>query len=118
MIEYSHGASRRFKDAIYEQFARIGKAVASPRRLELLDFLCQGEKTVEELARHARIDIKSASAHLEVLKTARLVDSHRHGKFIRYRLADETVSDFWLALRTLARNRLAEIDHVVESFIT
>src|SRR5450755_2970354 len=117
MLDYK-GDSRRFKEAIYEQFARIGKAVASPRRLELLDSLCQGDKTVEDLAEHAHIDIKSASAHLKVLKSARLVESRRFGKFVRYRLADETVGGFWLALRTLARERLSEIDRAVASFVS
>jgi rhodanese-related sulfurtransferase/DNA-binding CsgD family transcriptional regulator len=105
-----------FKDAIYEQFARIGKATASPRRLEILDLLCQGEKTVEELAEHARIDIKNASAHIKVLRAARLLDSRRDGKHVYYRLADPAVGSFWLSLRSLAEHRLSEIREAVQVY--
>ena len=105
-----------FKDAIYEQFARIGKAMASPRRLEILDLLCQGEKTVEQLAEHARIDIKNASAHIKVLRGARLLDSRRVGKHIYYRLADPAVGSFWLSLRSLAERRLSEIREAVQAY--
>jgi len=108
--------SKLFKDELYEQFARIGKAVASPRRLEILDLLCQGEKTVEELAEHARIDVKSASAHLKVLRSSRLLGSRRDGKYMRYRLADPAVGGFWLSLRSLARQQLAEIRETVEAY--
>ena len=66
--------NRRFKDAIYEQFARIGKAVSSPKRLELLDLLCQGPRTVEVLATEAGLTVANASRHLHVLRGARLVD--------------------------------------------
>jgi rhodanese-related sulfurtransferase/DNA-binding CsgD family transcriptional regulator len=105
-----------FKDQIYEQFARIGKAVASPRRLEILDLLCQGEKTVEELAEHARIDIKNASAHIKVLRGARLLESRRAGKYVYYRLADPAVGSFWLSLRSLAERRLSEIREAVQTY--
>ncbi len=105
-----------FKDQIYQQFSRIGKAVASPRRLEILDLLCQGEKTVEELAEHARIDVKNASAHIKVLSAARLLDSRRDGKHVHYRLADEAVGSFWLSLRSLAERRLTEIREAVQSY--
>ena len=108
--------SKLFKDGLYEQFARIGKAVASPRRLEILDLLCQGEKTVEELAEHACIDVKSASAHLKVLRSARLLEARRNGKYVRYRLADPAVGGFWLSLRSLAHRQLAEIRETVEKY--
>jgi len=107
-----------FKDNIYEQFARVGKAVASPRRLEILDLLCQGEKTVEEVAAYSRLDIKNASAHLKVLRSARLLDSRRDGKNVLYRLADPAVGRFWLSLRSLAERRLTEIRHAVEDYFT
>jgi rhodanese-related sulfurtransferase len=105
-----------FKDQIYEQFARVGKAVASPRRLEILDLLCQGEKTVEELGQHARIDIKNASAHIKVLRGARLVASRRDGKHVYYRLADPAVGSFWLSLRSLAEHRLSEVRDVIQTY--
>lgn len=109
---------QRFKDEIYDQFARIGKAVASPHRLEILDLLCQGEKSVEEIAAHSRLDIKNASAHLRVLRSARLLEARRSGKNVFYRLADPAVAAFWLSLRSLAERRLAEIRAAVEGYFT
>jgi rhodanese-related sulfurtransferase len=109
--------SRRFKDAVYEQFARVGKAVASPRRLELLDLLCQGPRTVEELARQAGQSLPNTSHHLQVLRAARLVEAEREGLFVTYRLADERVCSFFGALRGLAESRLAEVEQVRREFL-
>ena len=118
MNERTASDERGFKDQIYEQFARISRAVASPRRLEILDLLCQGEKTVEQLAQHGRIDVKNASAHIKVLRAARLLDSRRAGKHVYYRLADPAVGSFWLSLRSLAERRLTEINEVVKAYFT
>ncbi|NUP11858.1 MAG: metalloregulator ArsR/SmtB family transcription factor [Polyangiaceae bacterium] len=109
-------AHRRFKDAIYEQFARVGKAVAAPKRLELLDLLCQGPRTVEALAEQASISIANASQHLQVLRGARLVEADKKGLYVEYRLADEEVGRFFVALRGLAEVRLAEVDQVSRSY--
>jgi rhodanese-related sulfurtransferase len=100
---------RRVKDALYEEFARLGKAVASPRRLELLDLLSQGEKTVETLASQANLGVKNASAQLKVLRAARLVEPRRDGQRIYYRAAGDDVARFWLALRTLGEQKYAEL---------
>lgn len=100
---------RRIKDLLYEQVATISKAVASPKRLELIELLCQSEKTVETLAEQAQISVKLASAHLRQLKGARLVASRRDGKYVYYRLVDHTVADFWVGLRQLAEERLLEL---------
>lgn len=100
---------RQTKDLLYEQVARIGKAVSSPKRLELLEILAQGEKTVEILASEANIDVKLASAHLKVLKEARLVETRREGRFIAYRLSGEDVSALWVNLRTVAEEHLVEL---------
>ncbi|HEY9097357.1 MAG TPA: metalloregulator ArsR/SmtB family transcription factor [Thiobacillus sp.] len=100
---------RKVKDLLYEEVARIGKAVSSPKRLELLEILAQGEKTVEALAAEANIDIKLASAHLKVLKAARLVVAERDGRFIAYRLSGEDVSALWVNLRTVAEEHLVEL---------
>lgn len=100
---------RQLKDLLYEQVARIGKAVSSPKRLELLEILAQGEKTVELLATEANIDVKLASAHLKVLKEARLVESQREGRFIVYRLSGEDVGALWVGLRTVAEEHLIEL---------
>jgi DNA-binding transcriptional ArsR family regulator len=80
---------RKFKDAIYEQLGRIGKALASPRRLQLLDLLCQGPRTVEALAREAGQSLANTSQHLQVLRGARLVEAEKPGLHVTYRLADE-----------------------------
>lgn len=104
------------KKAVYEQLSRIGKAVASPPRLELLDLLCQGPRTVEALAREAGLTAANASQHLQILHAARLVDAYKEGLFVTYRLADQQVCEFYQALRTLAESRLAEIETIVRQF--
>ena len=108
--------TRRFKDGIYEQFARLGKAIAAPKRLELLDLLGQGPRTVEALAAQASVSIANASQHLQVLRGARLVEARKHGLYVEYRLADEEVGRFLVSLRELAESRLAEIEHVTRAF--
>jgi rhodanese-related sulfurtransferase len=108
--------SRRFKDSIYEQVARMGKAVSAPKRLELLDLLCQCPRTVEVLAGQAAISLANASRHLQVLRAARLVEAEKKGLFVEYRIADDDVSRFVFALRGLAESRLAEIDRVTRAF--
>ncbi len=108
---------RRFKDAIYEQLARIGKASSAPKRLELLDLLCQGPRTVEALARESALSVANASQHLQVLRAARLVDAEKKGLYVEYRLADEEVGRFFVALRGLAQARLSEIESVKRTFL-
>jgi len=110
-------AHREFKDRLFEQFARIGKALASPKRLEILDLLAQGERTVEEVARETAMPVANASQHLQVLKGARLVESRREGLYAYYRLAGEEVFEVWRAVRGLGESRLAEIDWVVEIYL-
>src|SRR5574337_1008968 len=94
-------SDRELKNLLYEQVARIGKAVSSPKRLELLEVLAQGEKTVDVLAREVAIDIKLASAHLKALKAAHLIAARRAGKYIHYRLAGEDVGALWVALERI-----------------
>lgn len=107
---------RVLKNTLYEQFARIGKGVSSPQRLELLDLLCQGEKSVETLANQAGLSFKNTSAHLRVLRGARLVETRKEGQYVYYRLADEAVCSFFLALRDLAERRLAEVREVSREY--
>lgn len=109
--------NRIFKDAIYEQFARIGKAVSSPKRLELLDLLCQGERTVEILAKEAGMPVANASQHLQVLRAARLVDARKVGVFVSYCLADQAVGEFFRAMRVLAESQLAEMEQITRRFL-
>lgn len=108
---------RRFKTAIYEQFARVAKALASPHRVELVELLSQGPRTVEALARIADMTLANTSAHLQVLRGAGLVESTKEGLFVTYRLADHTVSDLLLSVRTVAEARLAEVAKVTRDFL-
>ncbi len=108
---------RQFKDAIYEQLARVGKAAASPKRLELLDLLCQGPRTVESLAEQTAQSVANASAHLQVLRAARLVEAEKDGLYVTYRLADERVCDFFRVLRGLAESRLVEVEHITRTYL-
>jgi len=108
---------REFKDRLYGQFARIGQALASPHRLELLDLLAQGERSVEELAREASMSIANASQHLRTLHQAELVGNRRDGTRVLYHLASPDVWALWQALRTTAETQLAEIDRVTAAFL-
>ncbi len=110
-------ASRRFKDTIYEHFARIGKGLAAPKRLELLDLLCQGPRTVEVLAKQAGLSIANASQHLRVLRAARLVETTKKGLYVEYRLADDQVCELFLSLRQLAESRIAEVQQVTNQYL-
>jgi rhodanese-related sulfurtransferase len=105
------------KAPVYEQIARIGKATASPGRLELLDLLTQGPRTVEALAAQIGQSVANTSHHLQVLRRARLVEAEKTGLHVTYRLADPQVGAFFLQLRTLARSRLAEIEHVSRQYL-
>lgn len=108
--------NRRFKDAVYEQLARIGKATSAPKRLELLDLLSQGPRTVELLAREAGVTVANASQHLQVLRAARLVEAEKQGLYVEYRLANDEVGAFFLSLRGLAESRLVEVQEVTRAF--
>jgi len=104
---------REFKTRLYAQFARVGKALASPYRLELLELLGQGERTVDSLAGEIGASIANVSQHLQALRQAALVESRKHGQFVSYRLADPAISDLCRALRTVSERRLAELDRLV-----
>lgn len=102
------------KSHIYEQVARIGKALSSPKRLELIELLAQAEKTVETLAEQAGIDMRLASAHLKVLREARLVETRRDGKFVHYRLSGNDVAHLWMTAREVAEEHLLELRVALE----
>jgi rhodanese-related sulfurtransferase len=108
---------REFKDLLYAQFARVGRALGSPKRLELLDLLAQGEKTVEQLADQSATPVKNASAHLRALRHARLVRTRRAGTFIYYRLAEDDVGQLLRHLQDLSRTRLAEVQQVAQLYL-
>ena len=104
---------RSFKDRLYAQLARVGKALANPHRLELLELLAQGERTVDSLASETEMSIASASQHLQALREGGLVESRKQGLFVHYRLADPTVFELSRSLRVVAERRLAEVERVV-----
>ena len=109
--------SRAFKTELYGQFARIGKALSSPHRIEILDLLAQSPRTVESLANELELSMGNASAHLQVLKEARLVETRKDGLYVEYSLADEGVAELLQAMRGVAERRLAEIDRLVKAYL-
>jgi rhodanese-related sulfurtransferase/DNA-binding transcriptional ArsR family regulator len=108
---------RRFKTAIYEQFARVSKALGSGHRVELVELLTQGPRTVEALSRLTDMSVANTSAHLQVLRAAGLVESTKEGLFVTYRLADLAVGDLLLSVRRVAEARLAEVEKITRDFL-
>ncbi|HEX5414602.1 MAG TPA: metalloregulator ArsR/SmtB family transcription factor [Chloroflexota bacterium] len=108
---------RRFKNNLFEQFARIGRALGNAHRIELLDVLAQGERPVEQLAAETDLTIANASQHLQVLRHAELVVSRREGTRVLYSLAGPEVFAMWQALRTAGEARLAEIERVIATYL-
>jgi rhodanese-related sulfurtransferase/DNA-binding transcriptional ArsR family regulator len=106
-------AHRDFKDRLYGQFARIGKALSSPHRLEILELLAQGERTVDSLATEIGLSLANASQHLQALRQAALVESRKEGLFVSYRLADPAVFELCTAIRTVAEHQLADLERLV-----
>ena len=104
---------REFKDRLYGQFARLGKALANPHRLEMLELLAQGERTVDSLATEIGLSLANASQHLQALRQAALVESRKDGLFVYYRLADPDVFELSKVIRSVAERRLAELDRLV-----
>jgi rhodanese-related sulfurtransferase/DNA-binding transcriptional ArsR family regulator len=118
LIEYYHSTmrGRDFKDALFSEFARIAAAFGSPKRIEIIDLLAQGERHVEALAREAGLTLANTSRHLQILKGAGLVTSRKDGLQVFYRLADPLVLDGYRGLQGLARARLAEVDRLVGDY--
>jgi rhodanese-related sulfurtransferase/DNA-binding transcriptional ArsR family regulator len=110
-------ASRAAKTALFDEFARAGRALASGRRIELVDVLANGERTVEALAGEVGLSVANTSQHLQVLRRAGLVSSRRQGTSVRYRLAGPEVLELWRALRTLAAGRLAEVERLAAAYL-
>jgi|SRR5579863_2246700 len=108
---------RHFKAELFEQFARVGRAVSAPLRLAILDVLAQSERTVEEIANEIGASVANASQHLQQLRNARLVETRRDGVFIFYRVADDGVIRLWQAIRNVGESRYAEIEKVVRSYL-
>jgi DNA-binding transcriptional ArsR family regulator len=104
---------REFKDRLYSQFARLGKALANPHRLEMLELLAQGERTVDSLTTELGVSVANASQHLQALRQAALVDSRKEGLFVHYRLADPEVLELTSVIRSVAERRLADLERLV-----
>lgn len=107
----------RPKDALFEQFARVGKALASPKRLEMLDVLAQSERSVESLARATALKLTTASAHLQALRQGGLVSSRKEGARIYYRLASDDVARLYAMVRGVATRHLAETERAAREFV-
>jgi DNA-binding transcriptional ArsR family regulator len=108
---------RRTKTALFDEFARAAKALASGRRMELLDVLANGERSVEVLAGEVGLSVANTSQHLQVLRQAGLVATRREGTSVHYRLAGPEVFELWRALRTLAASRLAEVERLAAAYL-
>jgi ArsR family transcriptional regulator len=104
------------KQALFIQFAAVAKAIAHVHRLELLEQLAQGERSVEVLAQRTGLSIANASQHLQHLRRAGMVATRRDGKFVHYRLVDDTILDLLAALRRIAERNVAEVDRVIRSY--
>jgi rhodanese-related sulfurtransferase len=109
--------NRPLKDLLYEQVARVGKALSSPKRLEILEMLAQGEKAVETISAEVAIDNKLASAHLKALKEARLVQTRREGKRIFYKLTGSDVAQLGVTLRQVAEEHLVELRLALQQMV-
>jgi rhodanese-related sulfurtransferase len=107
---------RIFKDKVYSLLAKMIHAMANPRRLEIIDLLGQGEKTVDQVARETHMAVANASQHLQVLKAATLVEMRRQGNFIHYRLAHEDIFKSWQTMRELGMERIAEMERIIKDF--
>src|SRR5712692_9255057 len=111
-------AKRQFKNQLFDQFARIGRALSNPHRLELLDVVAQGERSVEQLAAETGLSLANASQHLQILRQAELIVARRDGVRVLYTLAGPDVFALWQAMRTAGESRLAQIQRVVATFLT
>ncbi|MBB1077885.1 metalloregulator ArsR/SmtB family transcription factor [Rhodoferax sp. 4810] len=109
--------TRELKDLLYEQVARMGKAVSSPKRLELLEMLAQCEKSVETLTADLGIDIKLTSAHLKALRDANLVQARREGKYVFYSLTGPDVAQLGVALRAVAEEHLVDMRLALQQMV-
>lgn len=108
---------RAAKTDLFDQFARVAGALASGRRAEIVDVLANGERTVDELSRQVGMSVANTSQHLQLLKDAGLVAATRDGTRVRYRLASPAVYQFWVALRSLAAERVPAVERLVEAYL-
>ena len=108
---------REFKDAMYDGLSKLLKALSNPYRLEIIEILSQGEKSVEGIVRITNLSFANASQHLQVLRGARLVESEKRGQYVIYRITDEAVCKFLLSMRLLAEREFAEVEQLKRRFL-
>lgn len=108
---------RNLKDLLYQEFARIGKSLSSPKRLEILDILSQGPKSVDALAKSTDMSVANVSQHLKTLFNSRLVKFKKEGNFVIYELADEVISDFLITLHALSEKQLIQVQQIKGEFL-
>lgn len=108
---------RDFKDGLFTEYARIGKCLSSPKRLEILDILIQGPKSVEVLSKMTSMSVANVSQHLQTLYQAKLVQSKKQGNFVYYELSDSSVLHFLNSLYDLSEKQLIEVQHIKEQFL-
>ncbi|MGE6259094.1 ArsR/SmtB family transcription factor [Heyndrickxia sporothermodurans] len=108
---------RDVKDLLYQEFARIGKSLSSPKRLEILDLLSQGPKSVETLSKCTAMSVANVSQHLKTLFNSRLVDFKKEGNFVIYELADDVISDFLTTFHALSEKQLVQVQQIKEEFL-
>lgn len=110
-------SDHNFKSDLFEQFARIGKALSSGKRLEMLEFLAQGERSVEQLARLTALSIANASQHLQQLRQVGLVTARKEGLYVYYRIAGDGIVRLLTALRAVGEEHVADVDRLVKLFL-
>lgn len=108
---------RKLTDLLYEEFARIGKSLSSPKRLEILDLLSQGPKSVEELSKATTMSVANVSQHLRTLYNSKMVTSHKEGNFVIYELMDKGIADFLETLHTLSEKQYMEVQQIKQEFL-
>ncbi|MDA1476182.1 ArsR/SmtB family transcription factor [Bacillus changyiensis] len=108
---------RNLKDLLYHEFARIGKSLSSPKRLEILDILSQGPKSVEALSKATAMSVANVSQHLQTLAQSRLVKFQKQGNYVIYELADEAISNFLSSLHTLAEKQFIQVQQIKQEFL-
>lgn len=108
---------RNLKDLLYQEYARIGKSLSSPKRLEILDLLSQGPKSVDTLAKSTAMSVANVSQHLKTLFNSRLVKFKKDGNYVIYELADEVISDFLNSLHALSEKQLMQVQQIKEEFL-
>jgi rhodanese-related sulfurtransferase/biotin operon repressor len=116
-LQRGKATTRAAKTALFDEFARVGQAVANGRRVEMLDVLANGQRSVDTLAREVGLSLANASQHLQVLREAGLVRSHREGTYVFYEISDPTVFELWRSLRDVAARRRAEVASLAEAYV-